>query len=101
MTPPTQLKAKVLLNAKLARDTYRIRLDCPAMARAIRPGQFVMLRLLQDNDPLLARPFALYDTALTDAGVPFAIDVVYLVVGRVTSAMARLETGDHVSIWGP
>ena len=35
----------VLENVRLARDTYRVRLHCPALARAIRPGQFLMLRL--------------------------------------------------------
>ena len=37
---------------------------------AIRPGQFVMLRLPGHTDPLLGRPFALYDTVLDEAGQP-------------------------------
>lgn len=101
MTAPLQVSLKVLLNEQLARDTYLIRLDCPDMARAIRPGQFLMIRLTAADDPLLGRPFALYDTVLNDAGVPFAIDVVYLVVGRVTAALADLRPGDHVTAWGP
>ena len=36
----------------------------PELAAAIRPGQFVMLRLPGTTDPLLGRPFALYDTVL-------------------------------------
>jgi len=96
-----QETVKVFENRKLARDTYLIRLDCPAMAKAIRPGQFLMIRLTGPNDPLLGRPFALYDTVLNDAGEPTAIDVVYLVVGKVTTAMSRLQPGDQVSIWGP
>jgi dihydroorotate dehydrogenase electron transfer subunit len=96
-----QSKVPVLLNEKLARDTYRIRLEGPAMAQAIRPGQFLMIRLMVANDPLLGRPFALYDTVLDAQGQPMAIDVVYLVVGRVTSALARLQPGDQVIIWGP
>jgi dihydroorotate dehydrogenase electron transfer subunit len=101
MTVPMQAAVKVLLNEKLARDTFRIRLDCPDMARAIRPGQFLMIRLSASNDPLLGRPFALYDTVLDAKGQPVAIDVVYLVVGRVTAALAELRTGDQVIAWGP
>ena len=48
-------------NVELARDTYRVRFACPEIARRIVPGQFVMLRLADCNDPLLGRPLALYD----------------------------------------
>ena len=49
---------------QLARDTYRVRFDCPELAQIIVPGQFVMLRMAGCDDPLLGRPFALYDTVL-------------------------------------
>ncbi len=88
-------------NVLLARQTYRIRLHCPELARAIRPGQFVMIRLPGTSDPLLGRPFALYDTALDEAGQPFAVDVVYLIVGKLTGLLATLRPGDRVEVWGP
>ncbi len=50
----------------LARDTYRIRFECPDIARRIVPGQFLMMRLAGGNDPLLGRPLALYDVASLD-----------------------------------
>ena len=63
------------------------------LARAINPGQFLMVRLPGSTDPLLGRPFALYDTALDGQGLPVAVDVVYLVVGKVTAAMAGIRPG--------
>src|SRR2546430_17164528 len=54
----------VLVNERLARDTYLIRLHCPELARAIEPGQFLMILLPGHSDPLLGRPFALYDKVL-------------------------------------
>jgi len=96
-----QATAPVVANDLLARDTYRIRLHCPALAPAIRPGQFVMLRQPGTTDPLLGRPFALYDTVLDDAGEPVGIDVVYLVVGKLTGVLASMRPGDAVSVWGP
>src|SRR5262249_35743882 len=83
MTPLVQALLPVVENVHLARDTYRIRLRGPELARAIRPGQFVMLRLPGITDPLLGRPFALYDTFL-EGRAPAGIDVVYLVVGKMT-----------------
>ena len=96
-----QERVEVVLNRRLARDTFLIRLHCPALAKSIRPGQFLMIRLDGPNDPLLGRPFALYDTVLNDAGEPIAVDVVYLVVGKGTSALSQLCVGHHVTIWGP
>lgn len=100
MTGPVQMTANVLANERLARDTFRIRLACPEIAARIRPGQFVMLRLAGTNDPLLGRPFALYDIVL-DGDQPVAIDIVYLVIGRVTGAMSQLAPGDRLHVWGP
>ena len=101
--PPAafQLDAEVVENVRTARDTYRVRLAAPSIAANVVPGQFVMLRLPGRTDPLLARPFALYDTVLDADGKPIAIDVVYLVVGRVTTLMAELRSGDRVTLWGP
>jgi dihydroorotate dehydrogenase electron transfer subunit len=91
----------VVENPLLARDTYRIRLQAPELARAIQPGQFLMIRVPTGTDPLLGRPFALYDTVLDAQGQPAALDVVYLVVGKVTRRLAALRPGDQVEVWGP
>jgi dihydroorotate dehydrogenase electron transfer subunit len=98
-----QRTATVLENVAIARDTYRLRLDDPRMAAAIRPGQFVMIRPTPPfaTDPLLGRPFALYDVVRGAAGRPVALDVVYLVMGRGTAALAACRSGDRLSTWGP
>jgi dihydroorotate dehydrogenase electron transfer subunit len=101
MTAIVQTNAGVLENVRLARDTYRIRLHAPELARTIRPGQFVMLRLPGHSDPLLGRPFALYDTFLDSSGNPSGLDVVYLVVGKLTGLLAAVRSGEEVVVWGP
>jgi dihydroorotate dehydrogenase electron transfer subunit len=101
MTAFLQATADVTENVRLARDTYRVRLHAPDLAARIRPGQFVMLRLAGRADPLLGRPFALYDTVLDAAGAPVALDVVYLVVGKMTGLLAQARPGDRAEVWGP
>ncbi len=103
MTPAAFIQATsmVVENVRLARDTYRLRLASPDLAERIRPGQFLMLRLPDRNDPLLGRAFALYDTVLDHAGQPVAVDLAYLVVGKMTGLMAKLSPGDPVDVWGP
>lgn len=92
---------RVLENVPLAHNTFRIRLDAPELARSIRPGQFLMLRLPATTDPLLGRPYALYDTVVDASGDPVAVDVVYLVVGKQTGRLAELRAGEVLEVWGP
>jgi dihydroorotate dehydrogenase electron transfer subunit len=101
MTPLVHATVDVLENVPLARQTYRVRFQSPELAQRIRPGQFVMIRLPKHSDPLLGRPFALYDTVLDDHGRPSAVDIVYLVVGKLTGLLADLKRGDKLDVWGP
>ena len=96
-----QRTARTLANVQLAERTFCIRLELPDIAARIRPGQFLMLRLPDKVDPLLGRPFALYDTVLDRSGKPFAVDVVYLVVGKMTALLAEVRPGDPIEVWGP
>src|SRR5262245_32832631 len=92
---------RVTEHVRMARDTYRIRLHGPDLAASIRPGQFVMLRVADTTDPLLGRPFALYDTILDDSGEPIGVDIVYLVVGKMTGRLVGLRAGESLDVWGP
>ena len=91
----------VLDNAQIARDTFRLRLADPEMARAILPGQFLMVRPTRGLDPLLGRPFALYDVVRDGSGDPVSIDIVYLILGRGTALLASSRPGDLLEVWGP
>src|SRR3954452_9424686 len=88
-TCAAQRTVTVLEHVAIARDTYRLRLDDPGVARSILPGQFVMIRPGPGTDPLLGRPFALYDVVRDADGTPAALEVVYLVIGRGTTALAE------------
>jgi len=96
-----QYQTPVLVNEPIARNTYLLRVHAPDLAQAIRPGQFVMVRLPKSTDPLLGRPFALYDTVLDDTGTPIGIDIVYLVVGKLTGILKDMKPDDALDLWGP
>lgn len=100
---PTALQqiVSVVAQEQLARGTFRLRLACPEIARQAIPGQFFMIREPGRSDPLLGRPFALYDTYLDEQGQPAGIDVGYLVVGKMTGLMSKWNAGDQAEIWGP
>jgi dihydroorotate dehydrogenase electron transfer subunit len=94
------LRARVVSHDQVADATWRIRLDCPSIAARAVPGQFAMLRLPDRCDPLLARPFAVYDT-FSDGIEPRYADFIYLVHGRFTRALADVRPGDEILSWGP
>jgi dihydroorotate dehydrogenase electron transfer subunit len=95
-----QQMATVVEQVPMAQDTYRLRMHCPEIAARIVPGQFFMIRAAGRNDPLLGRPFALYDT-YEDNGQVAGLDFGYLVVGKLTGLMATWRPGDSLEIWGP
>jgi dihydroorotate dehydrogenase electron transfer subunit len=88
----------LLENQKIAADTMRLRVSVPEMASRVAPGQFFMIRNPAGNDPLIGRALALYDAAGDGSGW---IDLVYLVKGKLTSSLARLQPGAPIAIWGP
>lgn len=94
-------RVDVVEQQQLAHDTYRGRLRCPEIARQIRPGQFFMIRPVGGTDPLLGRPFALYDTVDGSDGTPEYIDFVYHVIGKMTRLMSRWRGGEPAELWGP
>lgn len=96
----THLRCGIVSHRQIAAGTWRIRLDCPAIAAQAVPGQFAMLRIPDRSDPLLARPLAVYDV-FSEAGSPRHADFVYAVHGKFTTALSRLPAGEEIVAWGP
>lgn len=97
MSGPARVVAAVLEHEAVAERTFRVRLNAPELAAAARPGQFFMLRVPGRTDPLLGRPFALYDVSPDGT----AFDVVYLVVGKMTRVLATVRVGESLEVVGP
>ncbi len=89
-------QATVLSHASAGRGFYRLLLKAPDAARAAVPGQFVMLRVTANRDPLLARPFGIASVIRKSS-----IEIVYRVVGRGTSLLTEVKPGQILSLLGP
>jgi len=89
-------RAKVLLNRPAGRGYYRLVLQAPALAAAAAPGHFVMLRVSENLDPLLARPFGI--SAIISKRY---IELYYRVVGRGTTLLSTVEPGQTLTVLGP
>ncbi|RWX49179.1 dihydroorotate dehydrogenase electron transfer subunit, partial [Candidatus Electrothrix communis] len=55
-----QQKCSILGRDCLAPDIFRLTLQAPKIAADARPGQFVMVRVIDGLDPLLRRPFSIH-----------------------------------------
>ncbi len=90
-------QGKILINEHVGKDIWRMELKAPGIARKARPGQFVNVRLSEHTDPLLRRPISLHGID-ADNGI---ICFLYLVVGKGTKIMSKLENGDSLDLLGP
>jgi dihydroorotate dehydrogenase electron transfer subunit len=85
----------------IAQDTWRMTFIAPELARQTVPGQFFMVRLADQNDPLIGRALAMYSTHRDARGNPQAISVVYVVKGKFTQALSKCVAGSSIQVWGP
>jgi len=84
-------------NERVAENTFRLCFVAPDWIPLVQPGRFLMLRLANTDDPLLGRPLAVYRADVSSG----MIEVVYLVVGKMTERLARLPAGTPLQVWGP
>jgi len=92
--------ATVTLNEPVALDTWRMLLSIQEWGGDDPlPGQFLMLRVSADSDPLLARPFGISGFNRNGSGA--GIEIIYRVVGRGTRIMAGCLPGHKVHFLGP
>ena len=96
-----QVATAVIRNEPIAKQTYLLRVAAPAIARAVVPGQFVMVRMSGLDAPLIGRALAVYDVVADDDGQPSWIDLVYLCKGTFTRTLAAAPLGASVTLWGP
>lgn len=80
---------------KVAQETFLLAFDAPSLADAVKPGQFLMVSFPQHVDPLLPRPFAVFDV---NQG---CVEILYKRVGKGTHLLSHLKAGDRIQVLGP
>ena len=90
--------AVVIENIEVAPSYYKVAFRWKTR-KPIHPGHFVMLKVTDSLDPLLRRPFSVYNVRpMKDCVV---VEVLYKVVGRGTTIMAEMNKGDVLDVLGP
>jgi dihydroorotate dehydrogenase electron transfer subunit len=99
--PPVDIDAIVIANARLSRDYSVLSLAAPEVGRRTQPGQFVMVKPAGVTDPLLRRPFSVFEVLRNNAGDVTGVSILNKKAGRSTRKLYDLEVGDVVSCLGP
>jgi dihydroorotate dehydrogenase electron transfer subunit len=99
--PPVDVRAAVISNVRLSRDYNVLTLAAPEVGAVTEPGQFVMLKAGGATDPMLRRPFSVFEVLRDDIGTVRAISIFNKRAGRTTGLLYELEAGDEVSCLGP
>jgi len=99
--PPVDINATVIANTRLSRDYSVLSLAAPEVGTRTQPGQFVMVKPAGITDPLLRRPFSVFEVLRDDAGEVTGVSILNKRAGRSTNKLYELERGDIVSCLGP
>jgi dihydroorotate dehydrogenase electron transfer subunit len=98
---PVDVQAQVIRNTHLSADCSVLVLSAPAIAAAALPGQFVMIRTAPGTDPLLRRPFSVFEVLGDPGPGPSAISVLCKRVGPGTARLYDAMAGERLSVLGP
>jgi dihydroorotate dehydrogenase electron transfer subunit len=98
---PSDVDAAVMSNARLSDDYCVVALDAPEIAALAQPGQFVMVKPARGSDPLLRRPFSIFEILRDDSGAPAGISILNKRIGRGTRLLYDLEPGARIACLGP
>lgn len=85
----------VISNTKVNAIYYRLVLDAPKLAKKVKPGQFVHIKVSEHVEPLFRRPFSVY-RAQKDR-----VEIFFEPVGKGSKMLSLKKKGDMLDVLGP
>jgi dihydroorotate dehydrogenase electron transfer subunit len=98
---PVDALAEILSNTRLAPDYNVVTFRAPQIAGLAAPGQFVMVRCAQGLDPVLRRPFSIFEHVRDPEGRLVGLSILNKRVGVGTSRLYDVKPGECLSVLGP
>jgi dihydroorotate dehydrogenase electron transfer subunit len=98
---PVDIDAAVIANTRLSDDYSVVALAAPRIAELAQPGQFVMVKPGRGTDPLLRRPFSIFEILRDAGGAPAGITLLNKRVGVGTRLLYEAEAGARLACLGP
>jgi dihydroorotate dehydrogenase electron transfer subunit len=98
---PSDVSAEVIANTPLSNDYNVLALAAPAIAATVAPGQFVMLKASSGFDPLLRRPFSVFEVLRDASGAASGFSILNKRIGVSTNLLFNARVGQRVACLGP
>ncbi len=98
---PVDVDAAVISNTRLSEDYSVVALAAPQVASLARPGQFVMVKPSRGSDPLLRRPFSIFEILREPDGTAIGVSLLNKRIGAGTGLLYETEPGARVGCLGP
>jgi dihydroorotate dehydrogenase electron transfer subunit len=98
---PVDVVAEVVTNTPLSEDYNVLVLAAPEVASVAEPGQFVMVKAGSGHDPLLRRPFSVFEVLRDSTGVATALSLLNKRIGITTTQLFHARAGDRIACLGP
>ena len=98
---PVDVAAEVVANRLLSADYNVLTLTAPAIAATAAPGQFVMIKAATGLDPLLRRPFSVFEMLRDSSGTATAITILSKRIGPATASIYDARPGQRMACLGP
>src|SRR5260221_5789064 len=95
------VSAEVISNTALSSDYNVLALSAPSIAAATAPGQFVMVKTARGYDPLLRRPFSVFEILRDAGGLPIGVSLLNKRIGVSTGLIYDARPGERVVCLGP
>ncbi len=97
---PVDIAAEVIANTPLSADYNVLALAGPEVAAIATPGQFVMIKARPGFDPLLRRPFSVFELFRGSSGAT-GFSILNKKIGISTALLFDARLGQRVSVLGP
>jgi dihydroorotate dehydrogenase electron transfer subunit len=94
------VEARVISNTRLSPDYNVIALAAPEIAEATQPGQFVMVKSARSADPLLRRPFSVFEVLRSNNRVE-GLTLLSKRIGVTTKILYDAVADDRIACLGP
>jgi dihydroorotate dehydrogenase electron transfer subunit len=80
---------------EVAENVYVLTFHSPLISREVRPGQFLNIKVVEGSEPLLRRPFSVYNVDGEN------LEILFNVIGRGTAVLRAKQPHDCIDIIGP
>jgi dihydroorotate dehydrogenase electron transfer subunit len=98
---PIDVDAVIISNTRLSDEYSVVALAAPEIAALAQPGQFVMIKAAAGIDPLLRRPFSIFEVLRNNAVMPSGISLLNKRVGAGTRLLYDAVPGSRLGVLGP